>query len=295
MSSSLNRRLFLTGTLGTVAAASLAACGSSEKDEVSVADVEAGDFPEGSTMAKLNEAGSIKIGTKYDQPLFGQAGPDGNPLGFDVEMGKIIAGALGIDPENIEWSETVSANREPFLEGGQVDIVVATYSITDTRKEVVDFAGPYYVAGQALLVLAENEDITGEDSLAGKKVASVDGSTPAQYILDNHPDAELVPFDTYSKCVAALTNGQVDVVTTDNVILAGFKEADPDNLKLVNDGETFTEEPYGVGLAQGDDDFRAFLNDTIQAAYDDGSWAKAWEGTAGSVLPTPEPPELDRY
>ncbi|HJC68325.1 MAG TPA: glutamate ABC transporter substrate-binding protein [Candidatus Brachybacterium intestinipullorum] len=295
MASPLNRRLFLSGTVGAAAALGLAACGGGGDEEPVVAEVDTADFPEGSTMAKLADAGKITIGTKFDQPLFGQAGPDGKPVGFDVEIGKILAGALGIDADGIEWTETVSANREPFIENGQVDIVVATYTINDTRKEVVDFAGPYYVAGQALMVLVDNEDITGEDSLAGKKVASVEGSTPAQYILDNHPDAELVNFDTYSNCVTALINGQVDVVTTDNVILAGFVESDPDNLKLVNDGETFTDEPYGVGLAKGDDDFRAFLNDTLEAAYEDGSWAKAWEDTAGVVLPTPDPPAVDRY
>ena len=294
MASPLNRRLFLSGTVGAAAALGLAACGGGGDEEPEVAEVDTADFPEGSTMAKLADAGKITIGTKFDQPLFGQAGPDGKPVGFDVEIGKILAGALGIDADGIEWTETVSANREPFIENGQVDIVVATYTINDTRKEVVDFAGPYYVAGQALMVLVDNEDITGEDSLAGKKVASVEGSTPAQYILDNHPDAELVNFDTYSNCVTALINGQVDVVTTDNVILAGFVESDPDNLKLVNDGETFTDEPYGVGLAKGDDDFRAFLNDTLEAAYEDGSWAKAWEDTAGVVLPTPDPPAVDR-
>jgi glutamate transport system substrate-binding protein len=295
MASPLNRRLFLTGTVGAAAALGLAACGGGGDDEPEVAEVDTSDFPEGSTMAKLAEAGTITIGTKFDQPLFGLAGPDGDPVGFDVEIGKILAGALGIDAGNIKWTETVSANREPFIENGQVDLVVATYTINDTRQEVIDFAGPYYVAGQALMVLVDNEDITGEDSLAGKKVASVEGSTPAQYILDNHKDAELVNFDTYSSCVTALINGQVDVVTTDNVILAGFVESDPDNLKLVNDGETFTEEPYGVGLAKGDDDFRAFLNDTLEAAYEDGTWAKAWEDTAGVVLPTPDPPAVDRY
>ena len=295
MASPLNRRLFLSGTVGAAAALGLAACGGGGDEEPEGAEGDTADFPEGSTMAKLADAGKITIGTKFDQPLFGQAGPDGKPVGFDVEIGKMLAGALGIDADGIEWTETVSANREPFIENGQVDIVVATYTINDTRKEVVDFAGPYYVAGQALMVLVDNEDITGEDSLAGKKVASVEGSTPAQYILDNHPDAELVNFDTYSNCVTALINGQVDVVTTDNVILAGFVESDPDNLKLVNDGETFTDEPYGVGLAKGDDDFRAFLNDTLEAAYEDGSWAKAWEDTAGVVLPTPDPPAVDRY
>ncbi|MGP9537850.1 glutamate ABC transporter substrate-binding protein [Brachybacterium sp. AOP43-C2-M15] len=294
MSKPLNRRLFLSGSVGTAAALTLAACGG-DADEPEVADVDTEDFPEGSTMARLAEAGSITIGTKFDQPLFGQAGPDGDPVGFDVEIGKIIAAALGIEADGIEWTETVSANREPFIENGQVDIVVATYTINDTRKEVIDFAGPYYEAGQALMVLVDNEDITGEDSLEGKKVASVEGSTPAQYILDNHPDAELVPFDTYSNCVTALINGQVDVVTTDNVILAGFVASDEENLKLVNNGETFTDEPYGVGLTKDDDDFRDFLNDVIEEAYESGAWAEAWENTAGTVLPTPDPPAVDRY
>ena len=186
MASPLNRRLFLTGSVGAAAALGLAACGGTGGGEPEAAEVDASSFAEGSTMAALAEAGKITIGTKFDQPLFGQAGPDGKPVGFDVEIGKILAGALGIEAGNIEWVETVSANREPFIENGQVDLVVATYTINDTRKEVVDFAGPYYVAGQALMVLVDNEDITGEDSLAGKKVASVEGSTPAQYILDNH-------------------------------------------------------------------------------------------------------------
>lgn len=287
-----SRRLLLTGGAGLAAAIALAACGSSS-DEPAVA--EDATFADGSTMKKLADAGKITIGTKFDQPLFGQAGPDGTPTGFDVEIATLIAAALGIEKKSIEWVETVSANREPFIENGKVDLVVATYTINDTRKEVVDFAGPYYVAGQALMVTKDNEDITGEDTLEGKKVASVEGSTPAQYMTDNHPEAELSTFDTYSNCVTALTNGQVDAVTTDNVILAGFVAANKEELKLVGDGATFTEEPYGIGLKKGDDDFRTFVNDTLQAAYDDGSWAKAWEATAGAVLPTPDPPEIDRY
>ena len=112
-------------------------------------------FEAGTTMAALSEAGSITVGTKFDQPLFGLKGPSGDPEGFDVEIAKIIAAELGIDEENIEWTETVSANREPFIENGQVDIVVATYTINDKRKEVVSFAGPYYMAGQSILVRAD--------------------------------------------------------------------------------------------------------------------------------------------
>ena len=143
----------------------------------------------GTTMARLNEAGKITVGTKFDQPGFGLLNPQtGEPEGFDVEIAKLIAAKLGIEAEDITWTETVSANREPFIQNGQVDIVVATYTINDARKQVVDFAGPYYEAGQDIMVAKGNpEKIEGPDDLAGKKVCSVEGSTPAQNIRDNYP------------------------------------------------------------------------------------------------------------
>ncbi|HEY5906011.1 MAG TPA: transporter substrate-binding domain-containing protein, partial [Actinomycetota bacterium] len=99
-------------------------------------------FEAGTTMAELAEAGEITVGTKFDQPLFGLLDPNTNtPVGFDVEIAKIIAGELGISEDNINWVESVSANREPFIENGEVDIVVATYTINDDRKKVVSFAG----------------------------------------------------------------------------------------------------------------------------------------------------------
>ncbi|WP_136520366.1 MULTISPECIES: glutamate ABC transporter substrate-binding protein [Cellulomonas] len=252
----------------------------------------AADFPEGSTMASLAEEGSITIGTKFDQPLFGLRGPDGNPTGFDVEIGKIIAGKLGIAEDDIEWVETVSANREPFIQSGQVDIVIATYTINDTRKEVVSFAGPYYVAGQSILTLADNEDIQGPDDLAGKRVCTVSGSTPEANLIENYPEAEVQALQAYSDCIEPLRNGQVDAISTDNVILAGFAAQNPD---LEVRGEPFTEEPYGIGLALDDTDFRMWINDVLEESFEDGSWQEAWEETAGTVLPTPEPPAVDRY
>jgi glutamate transport system substrate-binding protein len=281
--------------LAAVAVLALAACGGSDEGEGAapeVSDVDASTFPEGSTMAELAEAGSITIGTKFDQPLFGLVGPDGTPEGFDVEIGKIIAGALGIPEDGIEWTETISANRETFISSGQVDLVIATYTINDARKEVVSFAGPYYEAGQSILTLADNEDIQGPDDLAGKKVCTVAGSTPEANLLENFPDTEVVPFGAYSDCLEPLRGGQVDAVSTDNVILAGFAADDP---TFEVRGEPFTAEPYGIGLALEDTDFRDWINDTLEAAFEDGTWTEAWESTAGAVLPTPEPPTVDRY
>jgi glutamate transport system substrate-binding protein len=263
----------------------------------SAATVEKVEFPAGTTMAELNEAGAITVGTKFDQPGFGLLNPQTQkPEGFDVEIAKLIAAKLGIEADKITWKETVSANREPFIQNGEVDIVAATYTINDKRKEVIDFAGPYYEAGQDIMVAKGNpEGIQGPEDLAGKTVCSVEGSTPAQNIRDNFPEAQLTTYDVYSKCADDLKNGNVQAVTTDNVILTGLVAGSPDAFELV--GNPFTEEPYGIGLAKGDDDFRDFINDVLEEAFDDGTWAEAWDRTAGDITGTeaPEPPAVDRY
>ena len=266
---------------------SLAACGGGEDAQPEVA--EAPEFEAGTTMAELADKGSVTIGTKFDQPGFGLLGLGDTPEGFDVEVGKIIAGALGITPENIEWKETPSDIREIAIEDGDVDFVVATYTINDERKERVSFAGPYYVAGQMLMVKADNDTITGPDDLKANpdaKVCSVTGSTPSENIKSYlaNPD-QLVLFDVYDKCANSLRTGQVDVVTTDNVILAGFVAEAEGDFKLV--GEQFTEEPYGIGITKGDVAFCEFINDTL--AENEDAYLTAWEETAGQIEGTQDP------
>lgn len=281
-------------------ALSMAACGGNgdgtggENPDV----VESPTFEAGTTMARLSEAGKITVGTKFDQPGFGLQGLDGDPAGFDVEIAKLIAAELGIGADDIEYVEAPSAVREELLEQGRVDIVVATYTINPTRKERIDFAGPYYVAGQHIMVRADDDSITGPDSFeAGdKKVCSVQGSTPAENIQEYLANAgeQLVLFDIYEKCVDALRGGQVDAVTTDNVILLGFIASNEGEFKLA--GEQFTEEPYGIGVAKGDDAFRDFINDTLEKIYENGAYAQAWESTAGQFDDnTPTGPAVDRY
>jgi glutamate transport system substrate-binding protein len=295
----------ITRYAATVAALGLALAGCSSEAGNTAADsadntaaVETDvNFPAGSTMARLHDAGTVTIGTKFDQPGFGLLNPRTKaPEGFDVEIAKIVAGKLGIAPEDIKWTETVSANRESFIQNGQVDYVVATYTINDARKQLVDFAGPYYEAGQDIMVAKGNPlKIEGPEDLAGKNVCSVEGSTPAQNIRDKYPQAQLTLFDVYSKCADALDNGQVDAVTTDNVILTGLVAGAPDKRELV--GNPFTKEPYGIGLKKDDTDFRNFINDVLEESYDDGSWAGAWDRTAGKITgeQAPEPPKVNRY
>jgi glutamate transport system substrate-binding protein len=285
-----------TRTKAVLAAAglsmALAACGGGGGST----DVKVEDNPEfdsGTTMAKLSDAGKITIGVKFDQPGIGFLEPGADaPKGFDIEMGRIIAGALGIDDDGINWKQTVSDNREPFLQDGTVDIVIASYSITDDRRKVVGQAGPYYVTGQQLLVREEDKDsITKPEDTKGKKVCSVTGSTSLQRMEDDY-GASPVPFDTYSECVDQLEQGTVDAVTTDGAILLGYAAENPDELEVV--GEPFSEERYGIGFSKDDTDMCQFLTDTIKKSFDDGTWADAFEATLGeSGVDTPEPPEPD--
>ena len=283
-----------TAATAAALALALAGCGGSDggsNDAASDEPSAAKTFEAGSTMARIQQAGTLKVGTKFDQPLYGEKQLSGDVEGFDVEIARLIADELGVKPE---FQEAVSKNREPFIQNGTVDIVVATYTINDKRKMVVDFAGPYYVTGQSLMVKKDDETITSKDDLAGKTVCSVEGSTPAERIATEAPQAKIILFDTYGKCAEAVTNGQADAVTTDEAILLGLVSKTPDAFKVV--GEQFSEEPYGIGLKKDDQAFRDFINDTLEASYEDGRWEDALKKTVGTVQEElPEPPAVDRY
>ncbi len=235
----------------------------------------------------------ITIGTKFDQPGLAVKKPDGSMAGFDVDVATYVAGQLGYKPQDIDWKEAPSGQRETLIQNGQVDYIVATYSITDARKQKVDFAGPYLVTGQSLLVRADNSDIKGPDSLQnGKRLCSVSGSTPAQRIKDKYPGVQLQQYDTYSACVEALRNGAIDAVSTDQVILAGFAAQFPGAFKII--GEPFSVERYGIGLRKGDKELRQKINEAIVKMEQDGSWKAAFDRNLGPAgITAPPPPPLD--
>jgi len=243
----------------------------------------------GSKVMTDAKNGKLVIGIKFDQPGMALKKPDGSFAGFDVEVAKYIANSLGVKPSGIEFKESKSAEREGLIGRGEVDYIVATYSITDTRKEKVNFAGPYFVAHQDLLVKADNTDITGPEAMTGKILCSVSGSTSAQKVKDKYAsDVALQEFGTYSECVEALKTGTVDAVTTDDVILAGFAAQSPGEFKLV--GKGFSDENYGVGLKKGDTAGTAAINAAIKKMIADGSWKKALQSTVGPSgykIPTP--------
>ena len=289
-----------------VCAAALVAAGCGDDDDSGdtgaggdTAAAQVPEFPAGSTMASIQDKGKLVVGTKFDQPLFGLKNPTNDQIeGFDVEIANLIAqGIFGSDIDGkVEFVETPSKIRESAIANGRVDMVVATYTINDERKQQVGFAGPYYVAGQDIMVKADDDSITSVEDLNGKKVCSVQGSTSIDNVREKAPQADLgITFDVYSLCAEALADGRVDAVSTDNVILLGLiNDEGSGAFKLV--GNPFTEEPYGIGVKKGDTEFRNFINDRLEEIYADGRWATAFEETVGVVEEeTPEPPPVDRY
>jgi glutamate transport system substrate-binding protein len=242
-----------------------------------------------------SSGGPVTIGIKFDQPGLGQqVGSDYQ--GFDVTVARYVAKELGYT--DVTFKESPSAQRETLLQSGQVKMIFATYSITDERKQKVSFAGPYFIAGQDLLVKSDNTDITGPETLDGKKLCSVTGSTSAQKIKDNFATGvQLQEFDTYSKCVQALNSGTIDAVTTDNVILAGFAAQSQYQGKLKVVGAPFSEERYGVGIKQGDTALCESINTAIKKMIEEGAWEKALADTVGASGFTADsktnPPEPD--
>ncbi|CAH0206578.1 glutamate ABC transporter substrate-binding protein [Plantibacter sp. VKM Ac-2885] len=244
------------------------------------------------TYDAMVKADKVRIGVKEDQPGLGYLdAATGERSGFDVEMATWIAASLGFDADKIEFKAIPSANRESAIVNGDIDYYVGTYSITDKRKEQIDFAGPYFETGQGLLVAADNDDIKGEDDLAGKTVCSATGSTPIQNIKDNFPDTKTEEFDTYSQCVEALNDGKVDAVTTDQAILIGYAAQFPDDLKVV--GEPFSTELYGIGLPKGDDALRHFINTMFTDGGD--TWTKIYDATLGASGTKVTQPAVDDY
>jgi len=273
------RNTRMVATLGALALAfTAAACGGGD---------DSGSGAAKGIVGKASSDKKLTIGVKADQPGLGlQTGTTYS--GFDIEIAKIVAKGLGVEESGITWKTTVSANREPYIQQGQVDLVVATYTINDERKKVVNFAGPYYVAGQDLLVPVTST-ITGPESLAGKKVCSVSGSTPAKRIQTDYKDAKLQQFDSYSKCITALAGGQVDAVTTDDIILAGYASQDQYAGKFKVVGKKFSDEPYGIGVKKDDTEGCNKINEILKTAASDGSYKKAWDdslGKSGTAAPT---------
>ena len=235
-------------------------------------------FEEGSTMADIQDKGTITIGVKFDVPPFGFENPQsGEVEGFDVDFGKIIAEELGVEAEFIE---AISDNRIPFLQEGTVDLILSTMTITTDRDADIDFSNPYYVAHGRIAVY-EGSDVASADDLGGKRVCTALGSTYETTIIPKvAKDAKIEAVDAYSDCVELLQNGAVDAEITDDIILAGQAANDP---KITLVGDDLTTDPYGVGIPDGQTDMQEFVNGVLAEMLEDGRWQELYDSWVGGV------------
>ncbi|MEV0641699.1 glutamate ABC transporter substrate-binding protein [Streptomyces sp. NPDC050619] len=240
-----------------------------------------GDDGDSNSGSGSGGGSKIKVGIKYDQPGLGLKEPDGSFTGFDVDVATYVAKELGYEPDQIEFVETKSADRENALARGDVKFIAATYSITDERKQKVDFAGPYLLAHQDLLVKSDS-DITKATDLNGEKLCSVVGSTSAQNVKNDFaPKAQLRQYGGYSECIAGLQSGAVNAVTTDDSILAGFAAQEQYKGQFKLAGLKLSNENYGIGVKKGDTATVNKINAALEKMVSDGAWEKAVKDNFG--------------
>ncbi|MDQ4149822.1 MAG: glutamate ABC transporter substrate-binding protein [Actinomycetota bacterium] len=247
-------------------------------------------FPADSYMAEIQRRGSVRIGVKFDVPQFGLLNPATQQAeGFDIDVGNVIAERLGVRPEYIE---AVSANRIPFLNEDKVDLIISTMTINEERRQQIDFSNVYYVAKQTLLVRSGSRvsDVRTLNDVRGN-VCTASGSTSERNIRVAAPNANVILQPQYSHCFQLLQNGQVDAVTTDDVILLGFAKQDPATYKLV--GEPFSQEPYGMGIKKGRAGFKEFVDGALRDIKQDGTWVRLYDKWVRPITGTSAQPPAD--
>ncbi len=230
----------------------------------------------------------ITIGIKFDQPGLGQQTPDGYS-GFDVDVATYVAKELGYSEDQIKWKEAKSSDRETMLERGDVDFIAATYSINDEREQKVDFAGPYLLAHQDVLIRADDNSIKQPKDLNKKNLCSVSGSTSAQNVKNKiAPKANLQEYGGYSECLTGLENKAIDALTTDDSILAGYAAQEQFKGKFKLAGFKLSNENYGIGVQEGSD-LKAKINTALEKMVSDGAWEEAVKANFGPANYKNEP------
>jgi glutamate transport system substrate-binding protein len=258
------------------------ACGSSPTPVTSTA---AQSFAAGTTMSKIQQRGKLIVGVKFDQPLFGVKNPvTGDMEGLDIELAKRLAKDLTGSEDNIEYVEAVTANREAFLQQNKVDVMLASYAVTDERKKVVAFEGPYLESGISIMVRKDESSISQKNDLNGKPVCTTTGARAAQLLPTMAPQAKVTLFGTYSECAQALKQKRVDAVVTNESLLLGLIEQNKDDFKIV--GDYLATEEYAIGSAKDDTAWHDYLDGFLKKIADNGEWKKAYDSTIGTVRPS---------
>ena len=231
------------------------------------------------TLSAIKDRDKLVVGVKFDTKLFGLQNPaTGEVEGFDIDIAKALAKKVLGDETKVEFKEVTSKTRIPLLQNGEIDLIIATMTITEERKEQVDFSDVYFEAGQSLLVKKGSPITSIDDLVAGTKVLAVKGSTSAQNIKEKAPEATVLELENYQDAFTALKAGQGDALTTDNAILLGMQQQDP-SYELV--GGTFTDEPYGIAIRKGDTEFVDTVNSLLKEMKESGEYDRLYKEWMG--------------
>lgn len=258
-------------------------------EQAPVADDDA--LASSSTAQAIRDRGVLLNGTETGMPLLSQRNPaTGQVTGFDATLAKMLAKYITGEPD-VQQVNATGETRESLLQVGTVDVVVHAYTMTKEREEEVSFAGPYLTSGASIATLKDSDEgISGTDDLDGETVCAIESSSHIAPLKKEAPGADVTTVKTAPECVQKLESGDADAYVHDLSILAG--EASLNNKLDVHD-KTFTDEPYGIGIENGDQTFQKFINNWLKKIEKDGLWEKAWDRSFGTVLgDVPDPPKI---
>ncbi len=320
LGSNLSRRqVFGLGGIASVAAFGLAACGGQsadapkDKDAGSAVDetvqidaktydgvISAGNTADDAAITanswakKIKDAGEFRVGGVDTSTLFALRDPESQAIrGFDAGLYQLLTRYILGDESKVKFTQVTSDTRESLLQNDNVDAVFATYSITDERKKLISFAGPYYESQQGILVAADNADINGIDDLAGKNVAAQSGSTGPSILEKEAPKANVQEYKTDEEARRDLEQGRVDAYVIDMTMQISSMAKNPGKYRIA--GDAFGPvDAYGIGLPK-DSDGVQFVNGWLKAIEDDGTWEKLWKvciGDRTDIKDVPTPPAI---
>ncbi|WP_244833449.1 cysteine ABC transporter substrate-binding protein [Clostridium sp. BJN0001] len=233
-----------------------------------------------SSLSEIKERGKIKIGVFSDKAPFGYVDSDGNNQGFDVYIAKRFAKDLLGDENKVEFVLVDAASRVSYLESNKVDIIMANFTVTDERKEKVDFADPYMKVALGV-VSPSDKQIKSEDELKGKKIIVAKGTTAETYMTKNHTDVDLVKFEQYSEIFQALKDGRGDAILSDNTEVIAWAK---DNPKYeVGISSLGSQDTIAPAVAKGNTELKEWINDELDTLAKEKFIHKAYEATLKSV------------
>jgi len=252
------------------------------------------------TLDKINQSGTLVIGTRTGSPPFGFVNKDNQWVGFSIDLVEqailpALSKKLGKEIK-LEKKESTPPTRIPLLTSNAVDLIAETMTDTRPRRDSVDFSLTFFVTGAQFLV-KKGSPIKGIQSIAGKRIAAQQGSTNARIIRERVPNAQLREFPDQPAAFQALVQGQTDAYTNDGIQLAGLKAKAPKPGDWTIVGDFYSYEPYGMAMRKNDSDFRSVVNNGLMEAIESGKYFELydkWFGPKGEV-PYPLTAENKRF